>query len=164
MIATTDIPTITMLAITITVSSIRLMLVMPLKLKLLINLNVGDAGKGADEIDWGSLPRTQKTKTVSNSRLTTPVRIEQDAVLLANRIKLLQLEERRTQKIVEQTTKRAEEIERLRQRNEQKQREKALQRQLEEQAVALKAQTNYLRSRQQMANTVRIQQGIFEMK
>jgi hypothetical protein len=78
-------------------------------------------------------------------------------VLLANRIKLLQQEERRTQKIVEATTRRAEEIERLRQRNEQKQKEKALQRQIEQEIVAEKAQRNYLMSRQQQANTVRVQ-------
>lgn len=78
-------------------------------------------------------------------------------MLLANRIKLLQQEERRTQKIVEATTRRAEEIERLRQRNEQKQKEKALQRQIEQEIVAEKAQRNYLMSRQQQANTVRVQ-------
>jgi transposase-like protein len=78
-------------------------------------------------------------------------------VLLANRIKLLQQEERRTQKIVEATTRRAEEIERLRQRNEQKQKEKALQRQIEQEIVAEKAQRNYLMSKQQQANTVRVQ-------
>ena len=78
-------------------------------------------------------------------------------MLLANRIKLLQQEERRTQKIVEATTRRAEEIERLRQRNEQKQKEKALQRQIEQEIVAEKAQRNYLMSKQQQANTVRVQ-------
>lgn len=78
-------------------------------------------------------------------------------MLLANRIKLLQQEERRTQKIVEATTRRAEEIEKLRQRNEQKQKEKALQRQIEQEIVAEKAQRNYLMSRQQQANTVRVQ-------
>ena len=58
--------------------------------------------------------------TIFNYPLTTCFRVEKDAQLLANRIALLKQEEMRTWKKIEETKKRAAEVMRLKQRNNEK--------------------------------------------